>query len=290
MSRLKTILFSVFLLSICIVEKSFSAEYLHLKSETGLSRSELAQKIAPNTIIILGEFHYNEFIQQEQALLTENIVNNLNRKGEFSLGWEFLNAKDQERIKQGLQLYQDNELNDDGFLQHLFPTSQNPFKNTSYLPILKVVRDLEGDLRGVNAPRSLKSRIINNGLGSLAPHERPPIVEIGGGNYWERFETAMGNHVPADKLYSYFIAQCFTDSVMSHSLIMDTKNDLKFLVVGAFHSDYFSGVVKRIKSQTNMDVIVVKFVDQSILSESEIEGLKNKHEKYGFVADYLAII
>jgi uncharacterized iron-regulated protein len=253
-------------------------------TETYESLDDFAKQSSPKAFYILGEYHYNEVIQKAQAETMKKIVEANFAASQFDMAWEFMNFNDKdEQVFQWTQVLS-GKLGIPAFFA-LFG-QQN---SSSYQPIFQVAKDLKAHYFGVNAPRTIKSQIIKGGLNSVDPKWIPPRVEVGGDNYLERFEEAMGGHVGGDVLKSYFLAQCYTDSVMAHYLNEYSKNDLSFLVVGSFHNDYRDGTVVRLEGLTSRPVISLKFVNAAELTADQLDKMKKPHPVYGEIADYIVI-
>ncbi|MCO4793240.1 MAG: ChaN family lipoprotein [Bacteriovoracaceae bacterium] len=280
---MKTLITAICLILLPLIAEA-TYEVYDFKTQRYLTPTEFALQSEPQAFYILGEYHYNEPIQKAQASVMELLVNTHEAKAKFDLAWEFMNFNDHASIQTKWNAVQTRNLDIKTFLSDFGQS-----KADSYLPIFNAAINLKGNYYGVNAPRNIKKQIMDGGLSSVDPMWIPPRVEVGGDNYLERFREAMGGHVGDDVLKSYFLAQCYTDSVMAHYLNEFSKNDLTFLVVGAFHNDYRDGTVVRLEGLVNRDVISLKFVDGNLLSEDELTELLTPHSVYGSIADYLVI-
>jgi len=259
-------------------------EVYNTSTDTYETLEDFAAQSSPSAFYILGEYHYNEVIQKTQAEVIQKIVEANLAEENFDLAWEFMNFNDQDEQEAQWKQVLNGKLSLEPFLA-LF--GQN--NASSYLPIFEVAQKLKANYYGVNAPRKIKSQIMKGGLSSVDPKWIPPRVEVGGDNYLERFRDAMGGHVPDDALKPYFLAQCYTDSVMAHYLNEFSKSNLSFLVVGSFHNDYRDGTVVRLEGLTNRPVVSLKFVNAADMTADELEELKKPHSVYGDIADYIVI-
>jgi uncharacterized iron-regulated protein len=245
----------------------------------------LTLKLPDNAHYVLGEYHYTDKVQQAQADFIGFMVKTHKNEYAFDVYWEFLNYKDQNEIENKFSLFIDNKITIEQFLSHF-----NQARGTSYYPILDITKNLNGNFYGVNATRKIKQKIIKNGLGSLNQNDIPPNMSMGSDLYLERFRVAMGGHVDEDQLKAYYIAQCYTDSVMSYYINQFSQHQLSFLVVGSFHSDYGLGTVTALKKLRWKKVISLKFVVKSTLSQTELNELLTPSAKLGQIADYLVLI
>ena len=241
--------------------------------------------------IVLGENHYNPAIQRTQAELIRSIVLAKGAKGRFSVGWEFLDYPTQEQVNTWTDQWKKGEMDSAAFMKKLFPSANSAINHQSYLPILEVIKDLQGELIAVNAPREWKRIIIKNGLGGLSADQVNGEIRTGSEGYFERFKQVMQDHVKEGELARYFEAQYYTDSIMANALKNQSNHDLRFLVVGSFHADYMDGVVRELQHLSPAEeVLTLKLEDGRKLSNEEMKALKNPHEKFGSIADILIFI
>ncbi len=237
--------------------------------------------------LVLGEYHYSETIQKAQSEMIKNVVSINDKAGKFTVGWEFLDYTNQEKIKNAFLEYKNDELSDDNFLRALFGENSNPADNATYLHIMKETKNLNGDFIGLNLPRSLKKLITTNGLEALDPQYVPANFELGGANYYERFAETMGGHVTEAQMKNYYAAQCITDSVMAEQLQKESLYDLTFTIVGSFHTDYNDGYVAQLKRTADLPIVTVKFIDTTELTQEEIDSFKIDDPLYGPIADFI---
>jgi uncharacterized iron-regulated protein len=284
----KLILFSVFLF--CNSAFSLDLEFFNTKQRQ-IEEFDLVVKNIPNTsTLILGEEHYNPLVHEAQGLIVEGVVKSKNASEAFTGAWEFLDYPDQTHITEAFKKWKGESINDRQFLAEIFGSVQRGDNHHVYLPFLRAIKNLGGQLLATNAPRKWKKIITDSGLLSLDPKLVPPNMKLGSSHYFDRFKEVMQDHVPPEKLQNYFEAQSYTDSVMGHKLMTESSFDLKFMVVGSFHSDYSDGLVENYKMLSSSQVIVFKLVDASKLSADELDALFKDHPQYGPVADYIVLI
>lgn len=206
-----------------------SFEIYDFETKRYLTPEEFALQSNPSGFYILGEQHYNPSIQKTQSEIVELLVSYHQLGSRFDLAWEFMNFNDHESIRTDWGLLQNRNMTLDTFLAKYGQNNAG-----TYHPIFETLLSNNGYFYGVNAPRSIKQQIIKGGLSSVDPKWIPPRVEVGGDDYLERFKKAMGGHVDEDMLKSYFLAQCYADSVMAHHLNQLSQNDLSFFGCGIF--------------------------------------------------------
>lgn len=244
-----------------------------------------------NVNILLAEHHYTSEVHKAQAKIIEAIVTQKNLAGNFSVGWEFLHYIDQEKIAKNFQAYRANEITQRRFLLNIMGPA-NIEENLLYVPIFESLARYEGDLIGLNETRKIKGKILAEGLNSLDPSLVPPDFQMGGNLYFERFKAAAGNHREDEKksetedelnLRRYFEAQCFTDSVMAYQFSKLDQQQMRFTIVGHFHTDYNDGLVAQIRRYSRFETVTFRFVLKT-------EEYQLNHEKYGALADYVVLL
>lgn len=255
--------------------------------ETANSRKitydQFINKMRRAQIIVLGEFHNNDSIQQAQGKIIEDVVQDRRLFGNFNVGWEFLNFSEQVRIDLLFRKVFTNIMTITDFI-----TQTAGKQNLSYAPIIQALKNKSGKLLGINIEREIKQKLINEGEDAIKEH-LPSNYEVGGDLYQERFFKAMGGHVPEDLKLPYFKAQCLTDSIMSYKIVENHNLPLSFLVAGSFHTDFYQGTVSRIKKLTSDDVRTLKIVDSSILTETELQDILDGDAINGKYADFIII-
>ena len=254
-----------------------------LKDDSNISVERFYDEIPPNASVVLGEFHYNENIQKTQAKIIQAVVKHHQAENNFTIGWEFLNYTDNQHIQESYESFSNNEIDIFEFL-----TTNNVTTAVTYAPIFNVAKDLGANIVGTNIPRSIKRIITQSGIENLDPKYIPHNYRLGSSGYYERFVEAMGGHLDSDKIAKYYQAQCLTDSVISYQFNEQSKTDLKFLVIGSFHSDYFDGTVSALRELTADPVINIKVIDGATTSKEQLKELL-KMITYGPIADFIYI-
>ncbi len=245
--------------------------------------SAVADRLADSDLIVLGEQHDVAAIQHAQAGLIAEVAG---RRGDrvFSTAWEFLDAKDQPRIQEAFEAFNSGSIDAREFLVR----TQGSARYLNYAPILEVTRLLGGGFLGVNLSRKDKEPVVQGGLGAALPGTVPSGFGMEFGGYFDRFKSAMEGHATPAQISNYYAAQCLTDDVMAYHMVSGrVASELRFLVVGAFHSDFGDGVVKRLRLRSGgARVRTVRFVDASLYTVAELRGLR-QDPLYGVVADFV---
>ena len=267
------------------IASSWNGRILVAHENREVSLQEMAMNLVFARNVILGEKHNTPAVQLAQATVIESVVA-LAPQDRMTTAWEFLNDSDQPKIDVAFQQFSTGMISAEEFLT----LTQGSAKYKSYAPILEVTKKFHGQLIGVNLSRADKDPVTQGGIANAKPGTVPVGFEMGGKNYFERFVVSMQGHATEEQIQNYFASQCLTDDVIAEKMLLHSAADRRFLVVGSFHSDYFDGVVARLmKRAPDQPIAVVRFVDASDYSESELQGFAND-PKYGPVADFVYFV
>lgn len=285
-------------LALCLVfvsliplNKTFAAQWdgriLDPVNGTELTFNEFIDVVAQHENIVLGEDHSNTLIQIAQARTIEAAVI-AKQPASFVTAWEFLNHTQSARNDELYAQVLNQTLSASDFIKQAVSASE---RNQTYAPIIETTARLGGQLMSVNLSRAEKAPVLEGGLAALAPELLPPNFMLGTLYYYDRFAKAMRDHVPAEKMFNYFTAQCLVDDVIAHQ--MSTKLDsvgLRFLVVGGFHTVYGDGVVKRLQLRSpDLRLLNIRFVDASNYTETELKHMID-HPIYGLLAEIVYFV
>lgn len=285
LQKLPLIVLAVFL-SAC----AHKSEARDLRTGEKLTPEILGSVLPARGTIVLGEHHYSVPIQKAQADIIRAVVQSHKAEGRFTVGWEFLDYPKNEKIQELMKLWTSNAIDEEEFTLRLFGSKESAKNHQSYFPIFRAIKDLGGELIATNAPREWKRIVTSKGLAALPAEYIPGEIRTGSNFYFERFKQIMQGHVKEDELIRYFEAQYYTDSAMAHSMEKLSTHELRFLVVGSFHSDYQDGVVRELTHYSKDIVTNIKVIDVSEMSEEEIAEMNNPHPKYGKIADFVYMI
>jgi len=247
------------------------------------SYTSFLNSIADSRYIVLGEFHYDLPIQEAEGRIILD-VSALAPAATKNVMWEFLNVTDQQMID---SLY--NEVMAGKLTSEEFILKTLGDQNAPYAFVISAARETRAGLIAMNLPREQKQKVIKEGIQSIDPKFVPASHYLSGKNYYDRFVDSMGGHVPAEKIQSYYVAQCLVDSVMSDTAVR-RKADLNFLVAGSFHTDFFDGTVEKIKKLDSAKLSSVKIINLDSLSDEEKTAFENGDETFGTYADYLVFV
>ena len=265
----------------------WNGKIVDVRSNQQISEVDLGNRLASNSHVILAEKHYSPAVQQGQARVIRLTVEARNQDSrDFTLGWEFLNFSDQNRVSELYGQFTRGEIDAVTFLQK----TQGYDPAISYAPIFETTRDLGGELLAVNLTRAQKAPVLKGGIEAADPALVPPGFEMGSDGYYARFKRVMQDgHTSETQIPNYFAAQCLTDDVIAYHLAA-TQTSLNFLVVGSFHAEYEDGVIARLRARSaEANVRTVRFIDASDYNESELLALLHDND-YGDLADYVMFV
>lgn len=252
---------------------------LELKNKTQITYEDFIHKLNARGFIVLGEFHNTPHIQNAQAKIIQDKASFENAS--VNLMWEFLNFTDQKEITKDYIRLQSNEVTTSEFI--IKHAGQS---NIGYASIFNAIKDLKSGVYGLNAPRSVKKKLMDEGLESLPQNLVPPNMYIGGADYEQRFIEAMGGHAPESVIKKYFLAQCYTDSIMAYKAFKNEGPDeLNFIIAGSFHTDYYDATVARLKELTKSALSSVKIIDEKMIQGDLMQVLHSP--QYGEIADFV---
>jgi len=244
----------------------------------------LMHQLPATGIFIFGEAHNTTDIQQAQAKIITDKVNWENAQWNYTVFWEFLNYTDQTEINIQFDKLRRNEITT---LEFIDRTAGE--KNHSYAPIIQTTSKNQGLLKAINLPRVIKQKVIKDGIDSVDKKYIPKHHYVGGADYEKRFIAVMRNHIPANKLAAYFLAQCLTDSVMAEQIANNSKKNLNFVIAGSFHTDFRDATIARLEKLALKEIVSFKFVSKNQHTDAELAVLKNGDNEFGAYADYIII-
>lgn len=276
-----------YLISLLILIQSFIAcasihTIVQTADQSEIKLEKLVKQLPNDGFIVLGEYHNDELIQKAQAKIIESKAADITSA---SIHWEFLNHTEQMATSTLYEMLLKGEITAGEFIARTAGAN-----NLTYTPIAEIAKKYQYDFFGINLPRSLKQKVIKDGIDSIDPVYVPSTHYTGGENYRERFTDAMGNHVPADMVEAYFVAQCLTDSVMADQAAKNAQNQLNYIIAGSFHTDFYDGTVVRLKNLSQRSVVTFKFINAGSMNQSEIQNITQGHKKYGAYADYIIVV
>ena len=255
------------------------------------SLSEALKDVRAGDVVILGEEHGTQ-VQADQQL---QVMQTLKSRGLLvSLGMEFF-----ERNHQGaVDAMRSGSLSEADFLSQIGWSKGTPY--SAYRNQVNLPQYQTEFVVALNAPRSLTSRISKVGIKGLLPEELallPADFQVGNSGYYQRFQAAMGTHVPPEALFRYFEAQSTWDEVMAFESIQFMKanpNQVLVIIVGEFHVQYGGGLPDRIRQRmgqvpelSGSRLKTFSLINIQGMSQDEREEAIRPSTGYGQRADYV---
>jgi len=267
---------------------SWNGRIFRAEGTAEISHSQLIEELSVANNIVIGEKPYVPEVQNTEAAIISGVTQFLGRQNRFTTAWEFLNFTDQELIRSTFARYVAGEINALDF----FVITQGDDNSATYIPIIKSTKDLGGQFIGVNVSRMDRAIVAKKGIGAVNPALLPPGFDYGSPGYHERFVEFMsvGGHATPEKIQNYYAAQCLTDDAMAYHMLTESSSDLRFLVAGSFHTNYFDGAVGRLKIRAPEQITkTVTIIDAVDYTEAELLDLIHD-PKYGDIADYVYFV
>jgi uncharacterized iron-regulated protein len=177
-----------------------------------------------------------------------------------------------------------------------------PRYTTDYRSLVEMAKDASWPVVAANVPRKYAASIAKGGLGSLTglpADERSMIaadMQCPLDGYFDRFVKTMGEHPGSNSgapdpdqraiVERYYQSQCAKDETMAESIAAAIERRRGPLVVvhftGAFHSDFGTGTVERVRRRLPGRRVAVI----SVIPRSDLDGLTPAGEDLQR-ADYL---
>ncbi len=142
----------------------------------------------------------------------------------------------------------------------------------------------------LNMPSYISRKVSRGGPLSLTEEDKkmlPPIWERGGAAYFSRFNEAMKDHVPQEKVENFFWAQSLWDDTMAWKALSRPAGSVLTIIVGEFHAEFGLGLPARLNryGAPVVNTVVQRFVDSWT---SENLSLATQPDPiYGEVADLI---
>jgi uncharacterized iron-regulated protein len=260
---------------------NYDGKILEVSTGKTLTRNDFFLELAKHHLILIGEKHYTQEVQNVEAeILTQYSHSRLPKS--LTYGWEFLAWTTQSTTDSAYTDFKSGVISVLDFFKKTVGAADE------YAPVLNAAKAENALVVGLNLTRSEKDPVTKSGITALDPKLMPKNFKLGGAGYRERFEEAMRGHATPAQIDNYFASQSLTDEVMGEQTINAlSTSDAMVEVMGSFHSDYFDGTYASIKSRdASADVISVRIVDASDFSETELHDYV-QNAKYGNLSDYV---
>ena len=210
-----------------------------------VSYEKMVKALAEKDIILFGELHNNPIAHWLQYELTSD----LNKTKKLVLGAEMYEADNQDE----LDLYLKDSINYKALdtLARLWPNNE-----TDYAPLVDFAKENNLKFIATNIPRRFAHIVYKKGfegLDSLSDEEkswiatRPFPFDPELPTYINILEM-MGKHGTPELV----MAQASKDATMAHFILKNySKGDLFIHYNGAYHSDFYEGILWYLKQSNN---------------------------------------
>ncbi|WP_224488078.1 ChaN family lipoprotein [Robertkochia flava] len=239
--------------------------------------NKMLRDMSRSQLVFLGELHNDPIAHWMQLEITKD----LHKKEDLVLGAEMFEADNQEEVSQYLEKKIDKKALDS--LARLWPNYP-----TDYAPLLNYARDNKLKFIATNIPRRYANMVYKGGfevLDSLSDQEKSwmaplPMAFDPDLPTYRKILEMMGGHGSQ----TLVMAQSTKDATMAHFILENMKNNAVFVHYnGAYHSDFYEGIVWYIK-QARPELEIVTF---STVLQDDISKLKEEHEGK---ADYILVV
>ncbi|MBS2099865.1 ChaN family lipoprotein [Carboxylicivirga linearis] len=223
---------------------------------------KILKKLSAADIVFFGELHNNAIAHWLQYETTNDLL----QKRELILGAEMIEADNQDALNQYLKgSITEKELSEKVRLW--------PNYNTDYKPLVEIAKNNQLPFIATNVPRRYASMVYKKGvksLDTLSTKEKAwiaplPFAYDAEVNCYKKM-LSMGAGHGGDNLPK---AQALKDATMAHFILKNHKADKLFLHFnGAYHSDYYEGIIWQLR-QTNqkLNIVSISTVNQSQLKK-----------------------
>ena len=239
--------------------------------------NKMLRDMAKSQLVFLGELHNDPVAHWLQLEITKD----LHKKEDLVLGAEMFEADNQEQVSQYLAKDIDKKALDS--LARLWPNYP-----TDYAPLLNYARDNKLHFVATNIPRRYANMVYKGGfevLDSLSEQEKSwmaplPMAFDADLPTYQKILEMMGGHGSK----TLVMAQATKDATMAHFIMENMKKKSIFVHYnGAYHSDFYEGIVWYIK-QAQPEMEIVTF---STVLQKDISKLNEEHEGK---ADYILVV
>ncbi|WP_298996394.1 ChaN family lipoprotein [uncultured Tenacibaculum sp.] len=234
-----------------------------------VSYNRMLKKLAKNDIVLFGELHNNPIAHWLQY----EVTNDLHKTRKLILGAEMFEADNQQPLSQ----YVNGSIN-----SKQLDTLARLWSNykTDYAPLVNFAKDQKLNFVASNIPRRYANLVYKKGfeaLDALSDTEKSwiaplPIKFDSELPTYKKILTMMGDH-GTPKLV---MAQAIKDATMAHFILKNhLPNHLFLHYNGAYHSDYYEGILWYLKNENpNLNYATITTVLQKDINKLEKENLK----------------
>ena len=260
---------SIVLLHLILLSAAQNPQPYKLYTSKGkkVSYKKMVKTLAKKDVVLFGEQHNSAIAHWLQLELTKK----LNETRTLELGAEMIEADNQD----ALDLYLTDSLNQRGL-----DTSARLWPNyrTDYAPLIDFAKSTHLSFTATNIPRRYASMVYRDGfetLDTLSEEEKSwiaplPIPFDANLPTYQSILKMMGPHGTPLLVKS----QATKDATMAHFILKNhTDGNLFLHFNGAFHSDYYEGILWYLKRQSPD----LNYSTISTVTQSDIDTLSKEH-------------
>lgn len=245
------------------------------------SWNKLTNAVEDADIILFGEQHDNPIAHWMQLLLAEHLLHATD--SQLVIGAEMFERHQQAELNCYLSGQWDlKTLRDSAKLWSNF--------ETDYLPVIDLAKSAGIPVVATNITRRYAFLVFKKGLAALdtlSPGERqlmcplPFPMDTSLSQYRELMK--MGLEMHANGL-DFALAQAIKDATMAYSMLQNFKPGQHFLHLnGAFHSDYYQGIMwYLLKAKPDLKIVTI-----STVTQPDVQKLEDEHKGK---ADFILIV
>lgn len=239
---------------------------------------KMVKVLIEQDIVLFGELHNSAIAHWLQLELTTD----LDKKRDLVLGAEMFEADNQDELND----YLSGAINAKAFdtLARLWPNH-----STDYAPLVNYAKDNSLPFVACNIPRKYASMIYKKGgfnaLDSITDEEKSwiaplPITFDAELPQYKKVLEMMGEHGSPELV----MAQAIKDATMAHFILKNYKaGDLFLHYNGAFHSDFYEGILWYLKEQRS-DLVYGTITTVTQVSVDKLE------KEYKGKADFIIVV
>lgn len=259
----------------CIYSQEKQAFIIYLKNGKKTNFKKLVDKAKNSDCILFGEYHDNPIAHWLQLELTNDIASK-----NLVLGFEMFES-DQQRI---LDLYVSGKIDEKQFKDscRLWPNYE-----TDYKPLIDFAKSKNLLCIATNVKRKYASILFKKGrvaLDTLPESEKklfaPLDFKIDSTLSQYREIRKMGGHEMGGNMME---SQAFKDATMAMHILKYLNTNLQIIHFnGAFHSDYYQGIlwyIQQTEAGKKKKILTISTVTQVETSQLE----KENHNKADFI-------
>ena len=239
--------FTILLFTLLFTTVSFSQEVKAYKIYNSkgkeVSYRKMIKKLNKKDIVLFGEFHNNPI----SHWLEYEVTVSLDKKNDLILGAEMFEADNQKPLTQ----YLNGEVTAKGL-----DTLARLWKNykTDYKPLVDYAKDNKIKFIATNIPRRFANKVYKQGFGVL--DTMTDLQKSWMAPLPMKYDSTLKTYVDIKKMMgdhgssTLVMAQSTKDATMAHFILKNYKKDSLFIHYnGAFHTNYYEGIVWYLKQE-----------------------------------------